>query len=594
MDQASVMPITAVESLRTEAERSGYTHTGRYAEVERLCAAYAQAFSHRVRCLRFGTTPEGRPMLALAASADGTLTAAGNTRKARPVVLFQGGIHAGEIDGKDAGFAALSVLLNRSALAQHRPRSAAAPTDLHPDDPLAKVTVLFVPVFNVDGHERFGAWHRPNQRGPEESGWRTTAQNLNLNRDYMKADAPEMQAMLTLLREWDPVIYADLHVTDGGDFRHDISVQVEPALGNEPGLQALGLQLRGEVLHDLKESGSLPLPYYPSFVVDDDPRSGFAVDVAAPRFSHGYWGLHGRFGVLVETHSWKDYGQRVHATYTTILSLINHAALNGRDWLQQFAAAEQRDAALGGKAVALDWATGKHRTTVDFLGYAYTREPSAISGGLVTHYDPTTPALWQVPLQDTVEVTLTVTAPQAGYLVPAAWSARVRTRLELHGVQYTVVQGAPRTLVGAQFRATEVTPASASFEGRVPLHLLGAWENAPVAVQAGDLFVPIAQKRARVLLSLLEPLAPDSLAAWGEFTAAFERKEYMEPYVAEQVAREMLARDPALAAEFARKLAADAAFARDPEARLDFFYQRHPAWDTHYRLYPVRQLAAAP
>ena len=87
---------------------------------------------------------------------------------------------------------------------------------------------IFVPVFNIDGHERFGRWNRPNQRGPEEMGWRTTAQNLNLNRDYVKADSPEMQAMLRLVNEWDPLAYIDLHVTDGAKFEHDISIQVEP------------------------------------------------------------------------------------------------------------------------------------------------------------------------------------------------------------------------------------------------------------------------------------------------------------------------------------------------------------------------------
>ena len=131
------------------------------------------------------------------------------------MLLVQGGIHAGEIDGKDAGFLALRELLDGSA----------AP------GALGRVTVVFVPVFNVDGHERFGRWNRPNQRGPEEMGWRTTAQNLNLNRDYAKAEAPEMQAMLGLLDAWDPILYVDLHVTDGAQFQHDVSIQVEPCDG---------------------------------------------------------------------------------------------------------------------------------------------------------------------------------------------------------------------------------------------------------------------------------------------------------------------------------------------------------------------------
>jgi murein tripeptide amidase MpaA len=157
--------------LTTLAERTAYRETGRYDEVERLCAAYAARWPGQVRCFEFGRTPQGRPMLAIAASADGVLTPAAARCAKRPVLLFQGGIHAGEIDSKDAGFLALRELLESRA----------------------------VPVFNVSGHERFGPWHRPNQRGLEAKGWRTTAQRLNLNHEYVKAEAPEMQAMLGLL-----------------------------------------------------------------------------------------------------------------------------------------------------------------------------------------------------------------------------------------------------------------------------------------------------------------------------------------------------------------------------------------------------------
>ncbi|HET9300150.1 MAG TPA: M14 family zinc carboxypeptidase, partial [Candidatus Polarisedimenticolaceae bacterium] len=203
----------ASPDLSTVAERSGDLRTGRYDEVVALCTDFERAFPGKAKCARFGTTPEGRPMLAVVASHDGTLDPDAARRKKRPVLLFQGGIHAGEIDGKDAGFRVL-----RDAL-----RGKVAPGALR------AVTLVFVPVFNVDGHERVSRFNRPNQRGPEEMGWRATAQNLNLNRDYAKADAPEMRAMLALLRAWDPVLYVDLHVTDGAKFRHDVSITVEPS-----------------------------------------------------------------------------------------------------------------------------------------------------------------------------------------------------------------------------------------------------------------------------------------------------------------------------------------------------------------------------
>src|SRR5450830_1672590 len=247
----------AAPDLSTVAERSGFEATGRYDEVVKLCAAFQKAYPKAVRCFEFGRTPEGRPMLALAVSKTGALTAAQAKKKNVPVLLVQGGIHAGEIDGKDAGFLALRDALEGKAGA----------------GTLDKQVLLFVPVFNVDGHERFGKWNRPNQRGPVEVGWRVTAQNYNLNRDYVKADAPEMQAMLTLVNAWDPLVYVDLHVTDGAQFEHDVSIQVEPVYSGDPAFRKAGLALRSNVIDDIKAQGSDPKPYYISFAKEDDPMS---------------------------------------------------------------------------------------------------------------------------------------------------------------------------------------------------------------------------------------------------------------------------------------------------------------------------------
>ena len=117
--------------------------------------------------------------------------------------------------------------------------------------------------------------------------------------------------------------------------------------------------------------------------------------------------------------------------------------------------------------------------------------------------------------------------------------------------------------------------------------LEGAWARATQVIDVGALFVPIAQSGARLLMALLEPQAPDSFAAWGFFNACFEQKEHIEPYVAEQIAREMLEKDLRLQAEFTRKLLADPAFAADPSARLEYFLRRHASWDARYNLYPV-------
>ena len=569
----AAMPAFA-NPLTTHAERSGFLETGRYAETIELCAAFAGAYPRSVLCQDFGITPEGRPMKMLVVSTRGALDPAEARRQGLPVVLVQGGIHAGEIDGKDAGFLALRQVLEGEAASGS----------------LDELVMLFVPVFSVDGHERFGAWNRPNQRGPRETGWRTTAHNLNLNRDYLKADAPEMQAMLALVDAWDPLVVVDLHATNGAQFEHDISIQVEPVHGGDEGLRAAGLALRDGVIADLARQGSLPLPFYPSFETRDDPSSGFVDGVSPPRFSTGYFLLRNRLAMLVETHSWKPYPDRVQATRNTVVSVLERVATHGRDWQQLADAADTRAAALAGEPVALAYEATTASRMIDFRGYAYTRTPSEVSGALMTRYDESTPQVWKVPLRNVIEPSVVVHAPAVGYLVPAAHADRVRGKLKLHGVSFQPFDRQGEIDVEV-FRATQATAASRSTEGRQRMTVEGRWSDGRQHVGPGALLVPIAQPRARLVMAMLEPQAPDSLLAWGDFNNAFESKEYMEDYVAEAVAREMLAADPALRQQFEGRLANDPAFAASPEARLEFFYRLHESWDERYNLYPVMRLS---
>jgi hypothetical protein len=571
-------PAVAAADLSTVSERSGFLKTGRYDEVVALCDAFAARYPDAVRCETFGTTPEGRPMKLLVASRSGALDAATAQARELPVLLVQGGIHAGEIDGKDAGFQLLRQLLDGEAA----PRA------------LDKLVLLFVPVFNVDGHERFGAWNRPNQRGPEEMGWRTTAQNYNLNRDYLKADAPEMRAMLGLVEAWDPIVMMDLHVTDGAKFEHDISITAEPVNSGDAELRKVGRAVRDGIIVRLATQGSLPVAFYPSFVENDNPASGFRDGVSPPRFSHGYFQLRNRIGVLVETHSWKDYPTRVRSTRNTVLDLVELAARDGARWLDVAHAADRRSARLAGQPVVLTYETTDKVRTIDFRGYAYTRTPSEVSGALMTRYDEAEPQVWKVPLRDEIVPAVTVPAPRGGYLVPAAFAALVQPKLDTHGLDYRRIAQAQNDAPVQAWRARDAKFATGSMESHQRLTAQGDWQADSADLAPGALFVPIAQPRARLVMALLEPQAPDSLLGWGLFNNAFEQKEYMEDYVAEQVARDMLAKDPALKAQFEQRLRADPAFAASPAARLDFFYRRHSAYDTRLNLYPVLRTDRVP
>jgi hypothetical protein len=553
------------ELLVTRAERTNFLETGRWVEVERLCAQFPKVFPRRVKCEQFGVTPLGKSMLALVASDDGVFSADEAKRKTRPVLLLQGGIHAGEIDGKDA----LLIVL-REVLAGHQLPGV-----------LKKVTLVVVPVFNIDGFERFGPNNRPNQVGPKEMGWRVTSQNLNLNRDYVKAEAPEMQAMLGLLKKYDPIMQVDLHVTDGAKFQHDVSVTSEPWLTGFEDLRTLGKAWKVALFAELETKKHSPVGFYPSFIREDDPMSGFAYGVAPPRFSTTYWALHNRYGVLVETHSWKDYATRVNTSIDVVYGLVRLSSEDGPRWLKAAQLADQSSANLAGQSVPLVFENTKNKRALDFLGYAFTKEKSEVSGQEWISYDDTKPQVWTVPYFDEVEPTLSVKAPKA-YVVPPPYAEWVKKKLELHGIECFLSKTPLQS--SHVFRGVP-TFKPTSTEGRQVLDVTGDWQPEVVQHASGSLYVPVKQRLSMLVMHLFEPKGPDSLVAWGFFNAHFEQKEYLEHYVIESYAREQL-KKPEVQREFEARIK-DEGFAKSPEARLKFFSQMHPSIDRQMNLVPV-------
>jgi hypothetical protein len=418
-----------------------------------------------------------------------------------------------------------------------------------------------------------------------------------------------MRAMLRLIETFDPLVCADLHVTDGADFEPDLSLQAEPINQGDDSLRRSGTELRDALIEKLAAQGSLPLPFYPDLARTDDPASGFVLTVYSPRFSTGYFPQRNRFTVLVETHSWKGYETRVRATRNTILGLVDLVARHGERWRREALAADDAATRLGGTDMALDYRSSWREPAprgqaasevgdasariIDFRGYAYTRTLSPISGELRTIYDPKKPQIWRVPLRDRVEASLVVRAPRGGYVVPPEHEDILGEKLELHGIAFDAIHQAVTRDV-EEFRIARARFSAQPFEGRQRVELSGEWRGAEREIAAGSLFVPISQRRSRLVVALFEPRAPDSFAAWGFFNASFEQKEQIEPYVAEQIAQTLFESDPELRAAFARKLADDPVFATDPAARLDFFCRRHASFDERRHLYPVLRVDSAP
>jgi hypothetical protein len=404
----------------TPYEASGGRRTPRYDETDLLAAGSRGRVTRCSSTRPSARVPEGRPLPLVVADLRGRFTAERRSPTAAPsiaVVLVQACIHAGESCGKDAGMLLLRDLAADPALA---------------DRLLERVTLLFIPIFNVDGHERFSAWGRINQNGPEEMGWRVNAANLNLNRDYLKADTVEMRAWLAMWRAWLPDFFIDVHSTDGADYQYALTYSLETHGNLEAGLTAWTRRYEEDLKDALAAQG---WPIFPYVMLKDwaDPTSGLVTSAATPRFSQGYVALQNRPGLLVEAHMLKDYATRVEVVGRLLRHSLGWLSGQAKPLRAAVAAADAFTAGPQFRAapLALDFALTDSVRTVDFLGVGASEQVGAVTGGRWFRFDGG-PQVLPMALQDQLAPSVRARLPEA-YLLPPAWGEAIE-RLEAHGV----------------------------------------------------------------------------------------------------------------------------------------------------------------
>jgi murein tripeptide amidase MpaA len=398
------------------------------------------ASSDLIRIEEFGVSPEGRPIYAVIASKDGA-----TFDPAKPVLMIQAGIHPGEIDGKDAGMMLL--------------RDVAHYGKAHLLD---EVNLILIPILSVDGHERASVYSRPNQRGPRVQGWRNTATNQNLNRDYMKLDQAEMRAVRGLIVKYRPDLYVDVHVTDGMDYQYDVTFGFNGENGaftRSPASSAwLNDVFKPAMYGALEDRGHIPGELV--FGVDgDDPKAGLSDGGLGERFSNG-WGAAAHVPtILIENHSLKPYDQRVLGTYVFIEAALRILAEDGGD----LRAAIRSDEALRPAEIPANFEPDPTpQRTVAFKGIRYETYRSEASGrDEIRWLGEPDPELWQVPFFGS-RPTLTLTRPEA-YWVPAH-RADLIERLAIHGVRMERIE-APRTVSVDMLRLVDPTTATRTNEG---------------------------------------------------------------------------------------------------------------------------------
>jgi hypothetical protein len=559
---------------RTHAELTDYRETPSYDDT----VAFARRLAHASSAIdyeSFGHSGEGRELPLIIATETGAFTPEAAHAQGKAVVLIQACIHAGEPDGKDAGFALLrDVGITKTAAGI-----------------LNNVVLLFIPIYNTDGHERPSPYNRINQNGPSPMGWRTTSSYQNLNRDYMKADTPETRAWLRLWNEWQPDLFIDCHVTDGADYRCNITYHHERHAGVDSAIVNWEREVFGGRVAPATEAAGNVISWYLEFIDNRDLTLGTRDFNGSPRFSTGYVPARNRPGILIETHMLKDYRSRVIGTYDFLRAALTEVNRDPERLRTLGREADERTLAIGreydpAQLYPLDFELTEETTPFELKAFEYETEHSEVSDDLRVIYGRE-PLDLTVPMYQTFRVKKAA-APPLQYVVPFQW-AEVIDVLKAHGLEMKTL-AASASIEVESYRFTNVMWPHGPFEGRLMPHFDAEQIMETRTFPAGSVVVPVAQRAGRVILNLLEPEAPDSLVRWGFFNAVFEEKEYGEHYVLEALAREMMDHDPKLVEEFEDLLVLDKEFAASPSERLRFFYKRSPYWDPLMNVYPVGRI----
>lgn len=565
---ACTKKVTTMSDFRIPFE-SDPNRTLTYPEIigcyEKIAAAHPDIFHFEP----VGSTDIGEPLHVGVLSTDGVFDPAKIKAAGKCILLINNGIHPGEPEGIDA-----TILLLRDMVTQPDWRLF-----------LQHVTIVFIPVYNVDGCINRGSFSRANQDGPESYGFRGNARNYDLNRDFVKCDSRNARTFNSIFRRWMPDVFIDNHTSNGADYQYTMTLI--PTLHSK--LEApLGTFLTEKMLPalyaDMEKRGWGMIPYVDT--PGPTPESGIVNFCDYGRYSTGYAALWNTIGFMPETHMLKPFADRLQSTRQLMESVIHFIHDNHQEILQK--RAEAFALTRTKKDFHLDYAMDASRhDSILFKGYAAKYKPSEVSGLPRLWYDRSEPYEKMIPYYNYFNPSLTVEKPQA-YIVPQGWE-NVIQRLEINQVQMERLQKDTEMEV-ENYYITSVKNREA-WEGHY-YHAKVVLEKRTETIKfrKGDYLIRTNQDANRYIMETLEPQAPDSYFAWNFFDPILMQKEYFSDYVFEDLAAQFLKENPAVRAELEAKKKADPEFANNGAAQLDWVYRHSPWYEPTHKRYPVARV----
>ena len=516
-----------------------------------------------------GLTDVGRPLHLFVIAADKIFDPAEARSKNKSIILINNGIHPGEPDGIDA-----SVRLSQAYLDGKLPL---------PEN----VVICIIPVYNIDGSLRQGCCTRANQNGPVTQGFRGNAQNLDLNRDFIKCDSENARSFTKIFRQWDPDVLIDNHVSNGSDYQYTmtlISTQ-HNKLGGEAG-KFLKQEMTPALFEKMKKAGHEMAPYVNTKKYDHSPESGIYGFKETPRYASGYAALFGTLGFVPETHMLKPFPQRVEATLKLLEIIVEFTSENSQKIIA--VRKQDRDSVMNKKSFTLDWEVDTSRfEMIPFHGYEAEYRKSKVTQLDQLYYNRSKPFTREIRFYDHYIPKSAVTKPSF-YIVPQAWK-RVIELMKLNGVMMSRLLSDSVILAGT-YTIEDFKSGTTPYEGHYLHHSVELkYEVKSIQYHKGDYLIPVNQSCNRYIIETLEPNAPDSWFAWGFFDAILQQKEWFSAYVFDEVAEEILATDLDLKKRFEEMKINDQEFAKSSWAQLYYIYKNSP-WFEDLRRYPVGRI----
>jgi len=565
--QILIFSILHAQNLSTPFEQSKGLQTATYTQCidyyRKLDAMYAN-----IVLKTWDTTDAGYPLNVLLYSADGQFDPTVWHKQKKVVILINNGIHPGEPDGVDA-----CMMLLRD-LASGKIKTP------------ANVAIAVIPLYNIGGSLNRGSFSRVNQNGPESYGFRGNAQNLDLNRDFIKSDSKNARAFAKIFQWINPDVFSDNHVSDGADYRYTMTLISTQHNKLEGGIGDFAHDIFDSALYrDMAKKNWVMTPYVNA--EGTDPVNGWTAFYEPPRFSSGYASLFSTIAFIPETHMLKPFADRVASTYALMQTLIEQSSLYGDSIIvkrKRTIEAQEKQTTF-----VLSW---KPDTTsfdlIPFKGYEAGYKTSGVTGMQRMFFDHSKPFDKQVRFYNTYIPAKTVEKPKA-YIIPQGWWS-VIDLLKINGVVMKRL-AADTTITVDAYHIDDYKSQTRPYEKHhrnYDVKLSTQSQN--VRFLKGDYIIYTSQRHDRYIVETLEPLGDDSFFSWNFFDAILQQKEGYSDYRWEDVAEPFIQQHPEIKDQLEEKKKTDAKFAASADAQLEFVYRLSPYYEPSHMRYPVFRL----